>query len=93
MAPTDRLDKGVTEQPFWTRAQQLEKQAPCQVECPNSGNVRGWLGIIAQRRKHGFELTIEGVEKWIGLAFRRPAGIHGDSGADLDDGARVKPRR
>ena len=41
------------EQSFITRAQQLEQRPPCQVGCPNSGDVRGWLGIIAQRGKHG----------------------------------------
>ena len=33
---------------FRTYAQQLEKQPPCQVQCPNSGDVRGWIGVIAQ---------------------------------------------
>lgn len=40
-------------QPFWTQARQLEKTPPCQAQCPNSGDIRGWLGIIAQREKSG----------------------------------------
>lgn len=72
MARTDRHNKGVKEQPFWTRAQQLEKQAPCQVECPNSGNVRGWLGIIAQRRKHGLSLEQAYDKAWEELVQLNP---------------------
>ncbi|TFH64126.1 MAG: FAD-dependent oxidoreductase, partial [Gemmatimonadales bacterium] len=32
---------------------QREKSAPCQVGCATSGDVRGWVGIIAQREKMG----------------------------------------
>jgi NADPH-dependent glutamate synthase beta subunit-like oxidoreductase len=72
MARSDQHDNGVKEQPFWTRAQQLEKQAPCQVECPNSGNVRGWLGIIAQRRKHGLSLEQAYDKAWEELVQLNP---------------------
>ena len=72
MARTDLNDNGVKEQPFWTRAQQLEKQAPCQVECPNSGNVRGWLGIIAQRHKHDLSLEQAYDKAWEELVQRNP---------------------
>ena len=37
---------------FRILAQQAEKMPPCQVQCPNSGDVRGWLGVIAQREKN-----------------------------------------
>jgi formate dehydrogenase major subunit len=60
------------DQPFWTRAQQLEKRPPCQAECPNSGNVRGWLGIIAQREKHGLSLEKAYDRAWEELAQRNP---------------------
>jgi NADPH-dependent glutamate synthase beta subunit-like oxidoreductase/Pyruvate/2-oxoacid:ferredoxin oxidoreductase delta subunit len=30
---------------------QREKQAPCQLGCASSGDVRGWLAIVAQRGK------------------------------------------
>ena len=72
MARTDLNDNGVKEQTFWTRAQQLEKQAPCQVECPNSGNVRGWLGIIAQRHKHDLSLEQAYDKAWEELVQLNP---------------------
>lgn len=72
MTPTDRSDKSNQEQPFLTYAQQLEKSPPCQVECPNSGNVRGWLGIIAQREKHDLSLEEAYDRAWELLAERNP---------------------
>ena len=30
---------------FRIRAQQVEKRPPCQAQCPNTGNVRGWIGL------------------------------------------------
>lgn len=41
------------QQEFRTHAQQLEKLPPCQAHCPNSGDIRGWLGVIAQHEKTG----------------------------------------
>ncbi len=35
------------------RPVQQEKTAPCQMGCATSGDVRGWVGIIAQREKLG----------------------------------------
>ena len=35
------------------RPQQVEKTAPCQVGCANCGDIRGWIGMVAQRRKSG----------------------------------------
>jgi len=72
MVPTDQSGRGGNEQRFWIRAQQLEKRPPCQVECPNSGNVRGWLGIIAQRDKHGLSLEQAYDRAWKELAQRNP---------------------
>jgi NADPH-dependent glutamate synthase beta subunit-like oxidoreductase len=60
------------EQPFYTRAQQLEKTPPCQAGCPNSGNVRGWLGYIAQREKLGLTLEEAYDKAWLELADRNP---------------------
>jgi NADPH-dependent glutamate synthase beta subunit-like oxidoreductase/Pyruvate/2-oxoacid:ferredoxin oxidoreductase delta subunit len=53
MSTTDRKTGAPAELPFQIYAQQLEKLPPCQARCPNSGDVRGWLGIIAQRDKNG----------------------------------------
>jgi formate dehydrogenase major subunit len=41
------------ELPFQVFARQFEKLPPCQAGCPNSGDIRGWIGIIAQRQKNG----------------------------------------
>jgi formate dehydrogenase major subunit len=35
------------------RPRQVEKTAPCQVGCANCGDIRGWIGTVAQRRKTG----------------------------------------
>lgn len=35
------------------RPRQREKLPPCQAGCPISGDVRGWIGIVAQRSKMG----------------------------------------
>ena len=35
------------------RPSQVEKQAPCQAGCPNCGDIRGWIGTVAQREKLG----------------------------------------
>ncbi len=45
---------GVTENPPSVfRPSQREKPAPCQASCPNCGDIRGWIGVIAQRSKTG----------------------------------------
>ena len=53
MSTTDRKTSASVELPFQIHAQPLEKLPPCQARCPNSGDIRGWLGIIAQREKNG----------------------------------------
>ncbi len=57
---------------FRIAAQQLEKLPPCQARCPNSGDIRGWIGVIAQHEKNG--LTVEQAydEAWLRLAERNP---------------------
>ena len=60
------------EQPFWTHALQLEKTAPCQAQCPNSGDVRGWLGIIAQHEKLGLTLEEAYDRAWERLVRLNP---------------------
>lgn len=72
MASTKKPAEAHREQPFYTRAQQLEKTPPCQAECPNSGNVRGWLGLIAQRDKLGLTLEEAYDKAWLELADRNP---------------------
>jgi len=35
------------------RPVQVRKNAPCQIACPNCGDIRGWIGTVAQRQKMG----------------------------------------
>ena len=62
----------VAGKPFQTLAQQLEKLPPCQAQCPNSGDVRGWLGVIAQHEKNGLTLDEAYDEAWRMIAERNP---------------------
>lgn len=60
------------DQPFWTLAQQQEKTPPCQAQCPNSGDIRGWLGIIAQRERTGLTLEEAYDRAWSKLVELNP---------------------
>ena len=62
----------MTAKPFQTLARQLEKLPPCQAQCPNTGDVRGWLGLIAQHEKIGLSLDESYDEAWRLLAERNP---------------------
>jgi formate dehydrogenase major subunit len=57
---------------FQTLARQMEKLPPCQAQCPNSGDVRGWLGVIAQHEKNGLSLDEAYDEAWRMIAERNP---------------------
>jgi formate dehydrogenase major subunit len=57
---------------FRTLAQQAEKRPPCQLHCPNSGDVRGWLGIIAQHEKNGLTLDQAFDEAWATIVRLNP---------------------
>jgi len=35
------------------RPAQVRKTAPCQVGCANCGDIRGWIGMVAQRHRTG----------------------------------------
>jgi len=61
-----------TDQAFRNRAQQLEKMPPCQARCPNSGDIRGWLGIIAQHEKLGLNLDEAYDHAWRKLTELNP---------------------
>ncbi len=43
---------------------QRAKTPPCSCGCPNGTDVRGWIGIIAQRRKNGVPLEQAYVQAW-----------------------------
>jgi formate dehydrogenase major subunit len=49
---------------FSIRPVQLQKTPPCQAGCPNSGDIRGWLGIIAQHEKLGMSLEHAYEKAW-----------------------------
>ena len=53
-------------------ARQLEKKPPCQSQCPNSGDIRGWIGIIAQHKRNGLTLEQAYDSAWQKLADLNP---------------------
>jgi len=46
------------------RPMQVEKRAPCQEGCPNCGDIRGWIGIIAQHGKLGLSRAEAFSQAW-----------------------------
>ncbi len=57
---------------LWIHPEQLTKLPPCQMHCPNSGDIRGWLGIIAQREKTGLSLEEAFERAWLRLVEFNP---------------------
>ncbi len=43
---------------------QVEKQAPCQEGCPNCGDIRSWIGVVAQRKKIGISRQQAFTRAW-----------------------------
>ena len=54
------------------RPQQLSKQPPCQLNCPGTGDIRGWVGVIAQREKLGLSMAEACDRAWQTLVARNP---------------------
>ena len=54
------------------RPERQEKAAPCQAHCPGGNDIRGWLGLIAQRSKLGLPLEAAYREAWEKLAATNP---------------------
>lgn len=54
------------------RPQQIESRAPCQVGCAVSGDVRGWIGIVAQRGKSGLSSQEAYASAWQRIVDRNP---------------------
>lgn len=46
------------------RPVQVEKAAPCQVGCANCGDIRGWIGLVAQRHKMGVSRDEALAQAW-----------------------------
>ena len=72
MSGTKQPGRSTEAASFRIRARQQEKRPPCQSECPNSGDVRGWLGIIAQHEKTGLSLDEAYDRAWAKIAERNP---------------------
>ncbi len=72
VSTTDSKPGASVELPFQIYARQLEKLPPCQARCPSSGDIRGWLGIIAQCDKNGLSLDEAFDEAWRRLVQFNP---------------------
>ena len=46
------------------RPAQVNKAAPCQVGCANCGDIRGWIGLVAQRHKTGLSREDAMEQAW-----------------------------
>jgi NADPH-dependent glutamate synthase beta subunit-like oxidoreductase len=57
--------------PTFTPAQ-VEKAAPCQHGCPNSGDIRSWIGAIAQHKRTGISREQAFSNAWEILADVNP---------------------
>ncbi len=55
-----------------TRPSRDAKTPPCQAGCPAGGDVRGWVGMIAQREKLGLTEDEARLGAWNILAARNP---------------------
>lgn len=51
---------------------QVEKTAPCQVGCANCGDIRGWIGLVAQRHKTGTSREDALAQAWRVIADVNP---------------------
>lgn len=54
------------------RPRQVEKTAPCQVGCANCGDIRGWIGAVAQRQKTGLSRQEAFAKAWRVIADVNP---------------------
>ncbi|MDP2322207.1 MAG: FAD-dependent oxidoreductase [Acidobacteriota bacterium] len=54
------------------RPTQTAKHPPCQVNCPNCGDVRGWIGIVAQRDKLGLSREEAYTRAWRAITDVNP---------------------
>jgi formate dehydrogenase major subunit len=54
------------------RPAQVEKAAPCQAGCANCGDIRGWIGKVAQRKKTGITRDEAFSQAWRVIAEVNP---------------------
>ncbi|MEJ2383835.1 MAG: FAD-dependent oxidoreductase [Xanthomonadales bacterium] len=57
--------------PAW-RPLQLAKTPPCQASCPNCGDIRGWIGTVAQRGLTGLSRSEAYARAWRTIADVNP---------------------
>ncbi|MBL6928997.1 MAG: FAD-dependent oxidoreductase [Rhodospirillales bacterium] len=53
-------------------AEQAEKLPPCRTGCPGGADVRGWIGVIAQREKSGLPADEAYRRAWEIIVDRNP---------------------
>lgn len=68
-AASDRSSARIT--PVF-RPAQVEKAAPCQAGCANCGDIRGWIGKVAQRKKAGISQKEAYSQAWSIIAEVNP---------------------
>ena len=54
------------------RPVQVKKTAPCQEGCANCGDIRGWIGTVAQRSKLGISREEAFARSWRIIADVNP---------------------
>ncbi len=54
------------------RPSQREKLPPCRVNCPIGVDVRGWIGLVAQREKLGLSFEEACTRAWTLIVERNP---------------------
>jgi formate dehydrogenase major subunit len=54
------------------RPRQREKRPPCAGGCPNDADIRGWVGILAQRHRLGLSHEAACTAAWLRLVERNP---------------------
>ncbi len=54
------------------RPQQAQKSAPCQGGCPNCGDIRGWIGLVAQRDRLGLSRQDAYARAWATITDVNP---------------------
>lgn len=52
--------------------EQLDKRPPCQTGCPIGTDIRGWVGLIAQRKKLGYTRNEAYLKAWKHLTEFNP---------------------
>ena len=57
--------------PAW-QPRQVEKTPPCQATYPNCGDIRGWIGTVAQRRRTGLSRSEAYARAWRTIANVNP---------------------